>query len=177
MNHLGFHFSATECNGWPKLKFFIDDDLYHDFEFTSESALVELPLDLLPGEHQICIELYEKNHSNTVVSDDTIIKDQLVTLESITVDNVLLPDFVKYQGVYCTGNVNHPQVLTWGQNGTWNLHFEDPIISWVLDLKGQTMADRVNDLDWATSTFHPKKLQAVRDDLNILEKILLDADT
>ena len=177
MNQLVLHFSCTECNGWPKLKFFIDDDLYHDYEFNSTIASVEIPLDLLPGLHQITIELYGKTHHNTSLRGNKIVKDQLVTLEAITVDNVTVPDFVKYRGVYQIDAVKRPQILTWGENGTWMLQFEYPIIDWILNLKMQTTLDYTDDDQWAMSMFHPKKIQSLRDNLKVLEKILSDVDT
>lgn len=177
MNHLEFHFSATECHGWPKLKFFIDDDLYHDYEFSSASGTVLIPLDLLPGPHQIKIEFYGKTERNTVQIDNEIVKDQLATLDSITVDNVTIPDFVKYQGLYQVGDVKRPQILTWGQNGFWILQIEYPIIDWILDLKLQTTLSHSDNKQWAMSVLHPKKIQSLRDNLQVLEKLLSDVDT
>lgn len=177
MNQLVLHFSCTECNGWPKLKFFIDDDLYHDYEFNSTIASVEIPLELLTGQHQLEIEFYGKTQNNTIQINNCIVKDQLVTLDSLTIDNITVPDFIKYRGLYRVGNTERPQILTWGENGTWMLQFEYPIIDWILNLKMQATLSHIDDAQWATSVFHPKKIQTLKETLKVLEKILTDVDT
>jgi hypothetical protein len=174
MNSLRFQFKVSECNGWPKLKFLIDDDLYHDYEFTSEVGSVELPLDLVEGIHKLEIELYGKTHNNTIVVDDTIVKDQLVTLDEIFIDDVKLPNFIKYLGVYKVGEAKNPQALTWGLNGIWVLIFEHPIIDWVLNLKLNYTDEHARQAQWATSTNHPKKNELLTDGLGYLREILVN---
>lgn len=175
MNYIKFKFNATEYNGWPKLKFLIDGDLYHDYEFLDNTAFVELPLDLITGNHVLDIELYDKTFNNTLVIDGVIIKDQLVTLEEIFVDNVKVPDFVKYQGIYKVGDTKTPQALTWGVNGTWTLNFEYPIIDWILDQKSIYSNEYIKQDQWATSTYHPKKNQLLKDKLAMLEESIANA--
>jgi hypothetical protein len=172
MNWLGLRFTATECNGWPSLRFLIDDDLYQDFTFHSSEHQIRLPLDLLDGSHILSIEFYGKTYSNTLVENDVIIKDQLTTLESIMIDDVILPDFVKYSGVYCIGDISIPQALTWGQNGVWELKFDVPIIDWVLDLKFQNFYEFSSTDRWATATYHPEKIRLLREGLTELENLL-----
>jgi len=172
MNQLGLLFTATECNGWPKLKFLIDDDLIQDYEFNSSSALITLPIDLLDGEHYLDIELYGKSFANTVIVGDKIVQDQLVTLDTILIDDVIVPDFVKYKGVYTVQNQQTPQVLTWGVPGTWRLMFEHPIIDWVLDHKLKDYHKIDNYDEWTTSVYHPKKSQTLIDGFRELEDIL-----
>jgi hypothetical protein len=169
MIHLGFKFSATYCNGWPKLRFLVDDDIYHDFEFVGDSAFIELPIDLLDGSHIIDIEYYGKTYDNTVVINDKIIQDQLATLDSIHIDQIKVPDFIKYQGVYTVNETSTPSALTWGQNGVWSLSFEWPIIDWVLEKKLRAF---FSDEQWATAVYHPTKTKLLLDNLNRLENIL-----
>lgn len=140
-NLLRLKFSATECNGWPKLKFYIDDDLYEDFIFKSPNAEIELPLSTLDGEHELSIELYDKTNNNTIIIDSKIISDQTVTLDKIFVDNVEVPNFIKYKGIHYYHGQEHIQSLTWGPNGVWKLKFRTPIISWILDEKEKISQD------------------------------------
>ena len=175
MNYIKFNFSATECNGWPKLKFLIDNDLYHDYEFLTNTASVELPLDLINGSHVIDIELYDKTYNNTIVVDGNVVKDQLITLEEIFIDHVKVPDFVKYQGIYKVADTKTPQALTWGLNGIWTLDFEYPIVDWILDIKSNYANKYVKQDQWITSTHHPKKIQLLKDKLTVLEEIIANA--
>jgi hypothetical protein len=172
MNRLSLLFTATQCNGWPKLKFSIDDDLLQDYEFSSGSALITLPVDLLDGEHQLDIELYGKSSSNTMVVNDVIVEDQLATLESIFIDDVQVPDFVKYKGIYTARNLVMPQALTWGIPGVWSLKFNYPIIDWILECKINDYYEFDKYDEWSTSVYHPKKTQALMDGFRELEDLL-----
>jgi hypothetical protein len=176
MNQLGLWFTATHCNGWPKLKFSIDDDLLQDYEFTSGSAMITLPVDLLDGEHRLDIELYGKSPSSTVVVNDVIVEDQLVTLDAISIDNVPVPNFVKYKGIYTTRDFTAPQALTWGIPGVWSLKFNYPIIGWILDCKLNEYHEFDAVDEWVTAIYHPKKTQALMDGFRELEDLLNNVD-
>jgi hypothetical protein len=167
MNLMEFNFSATECNGWPKLKFYIDDDLYEDYKFCSDEAKIFLPIELLNGKHLLQIELYGKTQNNTVVDkNNTIIKDQLVILNSIKLDNVQLPEMFLYLGRF-TGNPNFPQ-LTWGVNGFWNWTFETPIIDWAIFVRNNASENINSDLT-VTSSFSNEKNTKLLNLLDIME--------
>jgi hypothetical protein len=137
MNYLKFLFRATECNGWPKLKFLIDLDIIEHYNFSSDTAEITIPINLLNGDHFLIVELYGKNKSNTIVDAGNIIKDQTVELVDIYVDDILLPDFYKWMGIYkCNDNDETLyQSLLWGVNGTWKWDIKTPLISWLLEKK------------------------------------------
>ena len=160
MNCLGLLFTATECNGWPKLQFLINDDLIQDHQFTSSSELIEIPLDLFDGAHELGIELYGKTTTNTVLVNNIIVEDQLVTLDTIFIDGVPVPDFVKYSGIYTVGQQK----------------FNYPIIDWVLDLKFEKYYEFAGLDEWSTSTYHPKKSQLLESGFQELENILANVD-
>jgi hypothetical protein len=129
-------FNATECNGWPKIRFFIDLDQIEDLTTDSNNIEVNIPIDLLDGEHNLDIELYGKKPINTIIdAQKNIIKDQIVELVDIYVDNIQLPTYFKYLGIYHYNNIAHPQALTWGINGIWKWSFTTPIIPWILEKK------------------------------------------
>lgn len=136
MNKIELIFKATKCNGWPKLKFYIDLDLIEDYTFTSDEAKIEIPIDLIEGKHTLSVEFYGKTlHQTKVDSDNNIIQDQTVELIDIYVDNILLPNFYKWLGVYEFDDQVHPQALLWGCNGVWKWDMEIPLISWLLEKK------------------------------------------
>lgn len=174
LDQLVLEFTATCYNGWPKLKFYIDDDLYEDFTFTESKATVKLPLSLVDGEHELVVELYNKTTSNTLVDDNgNIIQDQLVTLDNLYFDNVQLPNFVKYSGIYYFNDQKIPQGLTWGVNGNWKLNFATPLVGWVLEKKDEfdnaRPAGLLTPLEY--SSLKKKKLMFY---LKQIEKILID---
>lgn len=132
MNSLTLTFNTTFCNGWPRLKFYIDNDLYQEFVADSKSSIINIPIDLLDGSHELVVELWGKTQLNTSVKDGIIVNDQLVTLDSIQVDGVQLPDYFKYSGTFYHGLTPQCPCVTWGQNGKWRWNFTTPIITWVL---------------------------------------------
>lgn len=131
MNLLGLEFSATKCVNWPSLRFYVDEDLYQEFQFESSAGSIFIPLELMDGEHLLEIELYGKTYDNTKILDGNIIEDQLVTLEKILIDGVPLPSKFLYHG-RLEDNPDSPS-LTWGKNGKWIWCFNAPIINWALD--------------------------------------------
>ncbi len=136
MNLLTLKFRATECNGWPKIRVLFDLDIIETCDFTSDYAEVTVPVDLQSGEHSLIIELYGKNRSNTLVdSQGFIIKDQCVELIDMLVDDVNLPDYYKWRGIYRFSDQIHPQSLLWGCNGSWQWDFKVPLLAWILDVK------------------------------------------
>ena len=167
MNHLRFEFSATYCNAWPKLKFYINDDLYHDYHFETTKGQVTLPIDLLDGAHLLEIELYDKTSHHTVIQDNKITQDQLVTLEHIYLDNVLLPDLFLYRGHY----EHFPKSLTWGVPGKWSFKFATPIIDWALHTKNDNQFDAESTV---VSTYSFQKNKKLLDLLDLLEQELQD---
>jgi hypothetical protein len=169
MNQLKLNFSATKCKSWPKLRFYIDGDLYEDYHFESESATITLPIDLLPGEHELSIELYGKTMENTVVDGDKIVEDQLVTIESMSIDDVeLLPMFIYHGRV---DGAEHTPQMVWGINGFWRWRFGAPIIDWVLDYKNSYIDESLNS-QIIISTFSAKKKNKLLDLLDSMEAAL-----
>lgn len=175
INWLKIDFSATQCQGWPKLRFYIDNDLYHDFEFVSGHDSVTLPIDFLPGDHELVIELHGKTFANTLLEGDVIVQDQTVTLERMWLDGIDLPDHFKYTGSYRDRSGTISRALTWGINlGTWSWQFQCPIIPWIIDEKHRQI-DAKHDHE-LSRLYSPKKNQVIVDALDRLEKKINEID-
>lgn len=136
VSNLRLIFTATECNGWPKIKILINNDLYEDYHFTTDHAEIIIPLTFLTGDHILSIEIYGKSYNNTIVNDTgDIIKDQMIELVDLCADNIKLPKMFAWQGIYTFNNQKHHQSLVWGCNGIWEWGFSMPFVTWVLDKK------------------------------------------
>jgi hypothetical protein len=141
-------FKASECDGWPKAQVLIDDDLYEDHQFSKGIEEIFVPLDLLDGKHLLTIEIYGKQQNNTVFdSYGRIVKDQILELQTISVDNIELPQWTIYTGVYKFNNQTYPQATIWGCNGVWEWPFEMPIIDWLLTAKHEQSEKYTPPLD------------------------------
>ena len=64
-----------------------------------------------------------------------IISDQLIELVDIYVDDIKLPDWFKYLGIYTYNNQELPRATIWGCNGSWHWEFKMPMITWIIDKK------------------------------------------
>lgn len=124
MTVLTFKFSAVESMGWPKLRFCIDNDVLLEYDFDKETAQIELPLDLIDGDHVLEIERYGKTDQQ---------ENQAVTLEDIYIEDVRLPDWFKSSGTFYFFDQAIPSGLIWYPNGKYILNFSTPIINWFVD--------------------------------------------
>lgn len=160
MNTLSFKFDSQNCNGWAKLRFLIDNDIYLEHEITSATEQVDLQLDLLPGPHCLQIERYGKRiPENIVFVDGKILQDQITSLVDIYVDGIKLPDFVKYSGVFTHDDTVVKGGLWWGPNGTWSLDIETPLLDWIINIR-RTQHPIMGVFDYQRKQdFHKKLLE------------------
>ena len=137
MNVLKLKFQATNYNGWPKLRFCVDNDVLQEFDFVEEEGIVELELDLFDGEHTLEIERYGKTHNNINFVDGQVLADQIVELVDLYVDNVKLSTSFKFQGTFYFEDQIVPSGLLWGPNGKYIWKFQTPIIAWIVNEKNK----------------------------------------
>jgi hypothetical protein len=111
--------------------------------------VIEVYHDLEEGkEYKIVIHRTNKDDSQTVVDNNQIIKDQLLFIKSIEIDEIDLGGLI-YEGLY------HPQypepwaseqkqagkelpvsfknVTSMGHNGRWEITFTSPFYMWLLE--------------------------------------------
>jgi len=132
-NILSLQFQSSECNGWPKIRILIDNDIIQEYEFDQEFATIDLVIDLLDGDHLLEIERYDKTNQNIVFVDGKILKDQSVTLLDMYVDGIKLPELFKYDSKFCYNELELPSVLVWGPNGVWSWNFSTPLLKNLID--------------------------------------------
>jgi len=137
MNVLTFKFRASEYNGWPKLRFCVDNDVLLEYDFDQEEGIVDLDLDLLDGEHILEIERYGKTTKNINFVDGKVLADQTVELLDIYIDNVKLAESFKFQGSFHYEGQEVQAGLLWGPNGKYFWNFQTPIIDWVVREKNR----------------------------------------
>ena len=172
--NLKFCFTATKCRSWPKLKLYVDNTLYKELSFNSATGAIDVKVDaLFHGNHVIDIELHGKTIYNTIVKDNVIVEDQTVTLDSVYLDDVKLPDFVKYKGIFDSTDQTLSPCLTWGLNGKWSLNFTSPVINWLLETKTSEYNWNEKDNRGELSNYtNPIKTNAMITGLQQLEQIL-----
>ena len=105
-------------------------------------------------EHVIDVDLQEQNtlkiyfinkeDPDTVIQDGKIINDLNFELENITVDQHDIQDLI-WKGKYVSKDSVIPSCLFFGPRGYFELHFEYPILKWILKTNHQ---DHNDDPTW-----------------------------
>jgi hypothetical protein len=147
--HISIKLGATWWDEAPKAKISIDDvdlwqgtvehDMKQDFRIVTHNHT----------ESVLSIEMYNKQVHQTVCEGDTIIRDQLLKIEQIMINDIDLdyllfskseywPQYPKHViAEFAARNETLPcclqKVTTLGFNGIWQLRFTHPFEIWYLE--------------------------------------------
>jgi len=136
----------------PRAKILLNDHNHFDMEITGtekEPTVIEFEHELTEGEkYRLVIKRSGKHKNQTVVENGEIIKDQLLNIKSIEIDEIDIGALV-YEAVYTpeypepwatqqrqagkTLSESFKNVTTIGHNGRWMLSFESPFYMWLLE--------------------------------------------
>ena len=143
---------STYWDKAPQVEIIIGEQSKFKQEITGTEQnpdVIEVYHDLEEGkEYKIVIHRTNKDDSQTVVDNNQIIKDQLLFIKSIEIDEIDLGGLI-YEGLY------HPQypepwaseqkqagkelpvsfknVTSMGHNGRWEITFTSPFYMWLLE--------------------------------------------
>ncbi len=143
---------ATMWDEPPVAEILINDKSYFKGDITStedKPTIIEFEHEFKENESSdLIIDRSGKNKKETVVEDGKIVKDQLLHIKSIEIDEIDIGALV-YEGVY---KPNYPEpwatqqaeagnklpetlknVTQMGHNGTWTLTFTSPFYMWLLE--------------------------------------------
>jgi hypothetical protein len=110
----------------------LPDQSPHTFTFSKEVAT---------GDHSLQIRLENKDKFDTVIEDGNIVKDMLLNVDDITIDEISLGNLLwsaeyrldnpqEYQGKTIT---HLDSCVNLGWNGSYILHFTSPYYLWLLE--------------------------------------------
>jgi hypothetical protein len=136
----------------PIANILINDLSHYNQEITGtekEPTVIEFEHELTEGKkYSLIIKRSGKDTTQTVVEDNKIIKDQLLHIKSIEIDEIDIGALV-YEGVYtphypepwaaqqtAIGNIlpeSFKNVTCIGHNGHWELGFASPFYMWLLE--------------------------------------------
>ena len=143
---------ATMWDKPPIADIKINEKSYFKEEITSikdKPTIIEFEHELEEGKsYNLIIDRLGKDKKQTIVEDGKIVKDQLLHIKSIEIDEIDLGSLI-YDGVY---KPNYPEpwasqqteagnklpesyknVTQMGHNGTWTFTFESPFYMWLLE--------------------------------------------
>lgn len=134
--------SGTFWERRPQFSIWLDDHMVVSSEIVSP-APQEIKFERIidEGFHSIKIRLENKTNSDTVLENGSIVRDMLLNIDDITIDNISLGNLLWsaeyvldhpqwYQGQTIT-KLNNCVNLGW--NGTYTLKFTSPFYIWLLE--------------------------------------------
>lgn len=101
----------------------------------SDPVRIKHDVDLIEGDHVIEVILNNKDgRRDTIIQDGKIIKDMLLTVDSILLDDIDLGYLINTKCRYDTDEgVVHEGMSSLGWNGSWKLRFTSPVYMWLLE--------------------------------------------
>lgn len=134
-NILTLSFAATECNGWPQIRVLLNNKIVNDC-VVDGNLTVSVAVDSTTKNYNLQIQRYGKTDKNFVCADNQIVKDQVVELVSITVDGIPIPNYIiNNHATFTFNDQTHLGSCYFSPNGVWELKFQAPFITWLLDQK------------------------------------------
>jgi hypothetical protein len=143
---------ATYWDLPPVAEILINDISHYKAEITGTEdnpTVIEFEKELTEGEeYRLQIKRSNKIKGQSVVEDGKVIKDQLLHIKSIEIDEIDIGALV-YEGVYTPEYpepwatqqrsegvelpVSFKNVTNMGHNGVWELKFDSPFYMWLLE--------------------------------------------
>ena len=118
----------------PRVKVKLDSMVLFQGE-VSEPTRIHHEIDMIGGDHVIEVILTNKDgRRDTIIEDGKIIKDMLVTVDSVLLDDIDLGYLITTKSSYVTTEgESHANMTSLGWNGSWTLPFTSPVYMWLLE--------------------------------------------
>jgi hypothetical protein len=134
--------SGTYWDRKPQFSVWLDDHVIVQSEIAEPSILqsIKFERDLNDGPHQLKIRLENKTIQDTITNNSEIVKDMLLNIDDIVIDNLSLGSLL-WDAEY---HLDTPQIyndntitrldrcVNLGWNGTYILNFSSPFYIWLL---------------------------------------------
>lgn len=145
--HFKIGLSGTYWAKRPEYTIYINDNVICSAEITAASdevEYIEFDADVADGQNALKIRLGNKDMLDTVESEDktTIVKDMLLNLHSIDIDDINLGDLIISKSKFYVdqpfeyNGLRYDEIIectNMGMNGTYVLNFETPFYIWLLE--------------------------------------------
>ena len=131
--------SGTFWDKQPNFSVLVNDVEYAKGTVASEVQYINFSAELVEKtDHELKIRLENKTDKDTVVGDDgNIVKDMLLNIESIEIDDIELSQLKWSLSEFIPDDTTNRPVLTsclnLGWNGTYILKFDSPYYLWLLE--------------------------------------------
>lgn len=126
----------------PQFSVWLDDHVVTQSEIASSAEqIVSFERKVGEGQHELKIRLENKNNSDTVIENGQVVKDMLLNIDDITIDDISLGNLL-WSAEYIldkTQTYNGQEIdhldgcVNLGWNGTYILKFSSPFYIWLLE--------------------------------------------
>ena len=134
--------TGTYWDKKPQFSVWLDDHVVTQSEISSPAEqIVSFERRVDEGNHELKIRLENKTNSDTVIENGEVVKDMLLNIGNITIDDISLGNLLwsaeyvldKPQ-VYKDATIDHLDgCVNLGWNGTYILKFTSPFYIWLLE--------------------------------------------
>ena len=134
--------SGTYWDRKPQFSIWLDDHVIAQSEIASPAQqILNFERTIDEGEHTLKIRLENKTVNDTIVENNQVIKDTLLNIDDIVIDDISLGNLL-WSAEYV---LDHPQeykgqtidhldgCVNLGWNGTYVLKFSSPFYIWLLE--------------------------------------------
>lgn len=137
--------SGIWWNKKPVARIFLDGEPIAEISVEKENGkgveLVEFVKELSEGEHTLAVEFVNKNNSDTVHENGTVLKDMLLVIDEVTIDDIDLGYLAMQKGKFYVNKEIRPDEpdviekipLFFGFPGRWEMNFSCPTYIWFLE--------------------------------------------
>ena len=142
--NLSFQISLTGTfwDRRPQFSVWLDDHVVTQSEIASSAEqIVNFDRRITEGDYELKIRLENKTNADTVIENGEVVKDMLLNINDITVDDISLGNLLwsaeyildKPQ-IYKGQTIDHLDgCVNLGWNGTYILKFSSPLYIWLLE--------------------------------------------
>jgi hypothetical protein len=126
----------------PQFSVWLDDHVVIQSEITSSAEqIVSFERRVDEGQHELKIRLENKTTADTVIENIEVVKDMLLNIDDITIDDISLGNLLwsaEYvldkKQIYKGQEIDHLDgCVNLGWNGTYVLKFTSPFYIWLLE--------------------------------------------
>jgi len=133
--------SATFWDKKPQFSIWLDDKVITQSEIGTDNSVIKFVRTLADGEHALKIRLENKTPADTLIENGAIVRDMLLNIDDITIDNISLGNLM-WDSEYL---LDSPQIyngkeitrldrcINLGWNGTYAMIFTSPFYLWLLE--------------------------------------------
>ena len=129
--------NGTFFNNVPAYSILLDGVKHASGKVASTTEIIEFTAELEDDrEHLLEIRLENKTIIDTVIDNDKIVKDTLLNIDSIAIDDIELGELKWSMSEFVADDPRHPTLqrcVNLGWNGSYRLKFTSPFYLWMLE--------------------------------------------